>query len=56
VANDATPERLKSLAGNIHRLGVTNTIVCNYDGRSFPKVGALSSLSLFFFVFFFCCK
>uniref|UniRef100_A0A8C7Y331 NOP2 nucleolar protein homolog (yeast) n=1 Tax=Oryzias sinensis TaxID=183150 RepID=A0A8C7Y331_9TELE len=38
VANDANSERLKSVVGNIHRLGVTNTVVCNYDGRQFPKV------------------
>jgi len=38
VANDANRERLKSVVGNIHRLGVTNTVVCNYDGRQFPKV------------------
>lgn len=38
VANDANADRLKSVVGNIHRLGVTNSIVCNYDGRQFPKV------------------
>ncbi|XP_057691400.1 probable 28S rRNA (cytosine(4447)-C(5))-methyltransferase [Corythoichthys intestinalis] len=38
VANDANADRLKSVVGNIHRLGVTNTLVCNYDGRQFPKV------------------
>ncbi|KAI4877317.1 hypothetical protein NFI96_002513 [Prochilodus magdalenae] len=38
VANDASAERLKSVVGNIHRLGVTNTIISNYDGRQFPKV------------------
>ncbi|EDO40895.1 predicted protein [Nematostella vectensis] len=38
VANDAKKERTKALVANIHRLGVTNTVVCNYDGRAFPKV------------------
>nr|XP_006642413.2 PREDICTED: probable 28S rRNA (cytosine(4447)-C(5))-methyltransferase [Lepisosteus oculatus] len=38
VANDVSAERLKSVVGNLHRLGVSNTVVCNYDGRSFPKV------------------
>ncbi|EGD82350.1 hypothetical protein PTSG_03014 [Salpingoeca rosetta] len=37
-ANDANKARIKSLAANISRLGVTNTVVCNYDGRSFPTV------------------
>lgn len=37
-ANDANKDRLKSLIANIHRLGVRNAVVCNYDGREFPKV------------------
>ncbi|KAI8883264.1 NOL1/NOP2/sun family putative RNA met [Backusella circina FSU 941] len=37
-ANDATKDRLKSLVANIHRMGVKNAVVCNYDGREFPKV------------------
>nr|XP_040021661.1 probable 28S rRNA (cytosine(4447)-C(5))-methyltransferase [Gasterosteus aculeatus aculeatus] len=38
VANDANADRLKSVVGNVHRLGVTNTIICNYDGRQIRKV------------------
>uniref|UniRef100_A0A8C6UJ22 NOP2 nucleolar protein homolog (yeast) n=1 Tax=Neogobius melanostomus TaxID=47308 RepID=A0A8C6UJ22_9GOBI len=44
VANDVNAERLKSVVGNIHRLGVTNTVVSNYDGRQFPKVKQLQVL------------
>lgn len=39
LANDSNTERLKSVVGNLHRLGVTNTIISHYDGRQFPKVG-----------------
>lgn len=38
VANDLKRERIKSLVQNIHRLGVRNSVVCNYDGREIPKV------------------
>lgn len=37
-ANDANKSRAKGLIGNIHRLGVKNTIVCHYDALEFPKV------------------
>lgn len=38
MANDIKKERLKAVVGNLHRLGISNTIVCNYDGLTFPKV------------------
>lgn len=37
-ANDPSKQRAKSLIANIHRLGCTNTVVCNYDAREFPRV------------------
>ena len=40
LANDANADRLKSVVGNLHRLGVTNTIISHYDGRQIPKVVA----------------
>jgi ribosomal RNA methyltransferase Nop2 len=38
VANDFNKKRTPALIANIHRLGVINTIVVNYDGRAFPKI------------------
>ncbi len=37
-ANDISKDRTKALVANIHRLGVRNSVVCNYDGREFPGV------------------
>lgn len=37
-ANEVNPQRLKSVQGNISRLGVTNAVVSCYDGRDLPKV------------------
>lgn len=37
-ANDANKTRTKSLIANIHRLGVKNTVVTNYDGRKFASI------------------
>lgn len=37
-ANDSNKQRAKALIGNIHRLGVKNTIVCNHDALEFPKL------------------
>lgn len=38
MANEINKERLKSLTANLQRMGATNAVVCNYDGRELPKV------------------
>ena len=40
-ANDANKERAKAVVGNLHRMGVTNTVVSDYDGKVFPSVSLL---------------
>ncbi|GBM79141.1 putative 28S rRNA (cytosine(4447)-C(5))-methyltransferase [Araneus ventricosus] len=37
-ANDAVKDRAKAIVGNLHRLGITNTIVSVEDGRKFSKL------------------
>ncbi|KAK6640644.1 hypothetical protein RUM44_012341 [Polyplax serrata] len=37
-ANDVSADRNKAVVGNFHRLGVTNSVICNYDGRKFPGI------------------
>lgn len=36
-ANDISKDRLKALNSNLHRLGCTNVVSCDYDGREFPN-------------------
>ena len=38
VANDLKKERQKALNANMHRLGVSNVVVSNYDGRKVPNI------------------
>ncbi|RHY01516.1 hypothetical protein DYB36_009494 [Aphanomyces astaci] len=38
VANDLKKQRLKATVANLHRLGVKNCAVANYDGRKLPAV------------------
>merc|ERR1711874_625196 len=38
LANDASKDRCRAVAGNLHRLGITNTVVANHDGRKLPAV------------------
>ena len=37
-ANEVNRDRLRSLTANLQRMGATNAVVCNYDGRELPRV------------------
>ena len=37
-ANDANKKRCKAVVGNLHRLGITNTVVCSHDGKKLPNI------------------
>lgn len=37
-ANDANAERTKAIVGNIHRMGITNTVISDLDGKKFPQL------------------
>jgi len=37
-ANDANKARCKAVVGNLHRLGITNTVVSSVDGRKMPGI------------------
>ncbi|XP_043496982.1 25S rRNA (cytosine-C(5))-methyltransferase nop2-like [Polistes fuscatus] len=37
-SNDVNQQRIKAVVGNFHRLGIVNSIICNYDGRKLPSI------------------
>ena len=37
-ANDASAERCKAVVGNLHRLGVTNSVISSLDALGLPKI------------------
>ena len=45
-ANDANKDRSKAIVGNVHRMGITNTVISDHDGRNFPTVSHKFSQSM----------
>ncbi|XP_052224843.1 26S rRNA (cytosine-C(5))-methyltransferase nsun-1-like [Dreissena polymorpha] len=37
-ANDANKERVQAVVGNVHRMGITNTVISDVDGRRLPEI------------------
>lgn len=37
-SNDISKDRLTAVKGNIYRMGVTNAVITNYDGRKYSKL------------------
>lgn len=46
-ANDVNRDRCAAVVGNLHRLGIVNTVVCCHDGRRFPTVIKVGSFFFF---------
>ena len=38
LANDIKKEKLLALHFNLQRMGLSDTVVCNYDGRKMPAI------------------
>ena len=51
--NDPNEDRSKAVIGNFHRLGITNSVICNFDGRKIPSV-SLSYFEVFLLLLFQC--
>lgn len=45
-SNDVNKDRIKAVIGNFHRLGITNSVICSYDGRKIPSVSIALTLYL----------
>lgn len=43
-ANEISKQRIRAVSANIQRMGVTNAVVCNYDGRELPRIVGRNSV------------